>query len=141
MDDATGEALYSKAYRVPMGERQLAGYGIGDWSGITDFANLPSETYWPFIDYYRSSSSDRLTMLTGYRTSLQVTGGTCGMAAALSVLDWYRQRGDLNEKDMIALRQPNKRWGGFTSLAQLTSVFTNLQKSGLTRGWEPPVEL
>ncbi len=136
VDDATGEALYGKPYRVPMGERQLAGYGIGDWSGITDFSNLPSETYWPFINYYRATSSDRLTMLTGYRTSLQVTGGTCGMAAALTVLDWYDQRQDLNEKDMIALRQPNTRWGGFTSLAQLTSVFTNLQKSGLTRGWD-----
>ena len=135
VDDATGEALYGKAYRIPMGERQLAGYGIGDWSGVTDFSNLPNETYWPFIDYYHATSSKRLTMLTGYKTSLQVTSGTCGMASALTVLDWYHQRKDLNEKDLIALRKPNDKWGGFTSLAQLTSVFKNLQKAGITKGW------
>ena len=136
VDDATGEALYSREYRVPMGERQLAGYGIGDWSGVTDFSNLPDETYWPFIDYYNATSSRTLTMLTGYRTSLQVTGGTCGMASALSALDWYGLRGDLNEKDMIALRQPNKKWGGFTSLAQLISVFKNLPAAGVTGDWK-----
>ena len=135
VDDATGEALYGKAYRIPMGERQLAGYGIGDWSGVTDFSNLPNETYWPFIDYYHATSSKRLTMLTGYKTSLQVTGGTCGMASALTVLDWYGQRRDLNEKDLIALRQPNDKWGGFTSLAQLISVFKDLPKAGVTKGW------
>ncbi len=136
VDDATGEALYGREYRLPMGERQLTGYGIGDWSGVTDFSNLPDETYWPFIDYYNATSSDTLTMLTGYRTSMQVTGGTCGMASALSALDWFGLRGDLNEKDMIALRQPNKKWGGFTSLAQLTSVFKNLEKAHITRGWK-----
>jgi hypothetical protein len=136
VDDATGEALYSREYRVPMGERQLAGYGIGDWSGVTDFSNLPQETYWPFIDHYNATSSDTLTILTGYRTSLQVTGGTCGMASALSTLDWYGLRGDMNEKDMIALRQPNKKWGGFTSLAQLISVYKNLEKAHITSGWK-----
>ncbi|MBN2205512.1 MAG: hypothetical protein JW767_10875 [Thermoleophilia bacterium] len=136
VDDATGEALYSKEYRLPMGERQLVGYGVGSWSGITDFSNLPSATYWPFIDYYNATSSDRLTILTGYRTSLQVTGGTCGMASALSALDWFGVRRDLNEKDMIALRQPNTRWGGFTGLAQLISVFDNLAATRITGAWE-----
>lgn len=136
VDDVTGRAVYRARYRIPMGERQLAGYGIGDWSGVTDFSNLREATYWPFIDYYRATSSKTLTMLTGYRTSLQVTGGTCGMASALSALDWFGLRGDLNEKDMIALRQPNTRWGGFTSLAQLVSVFKNLEKSGVTGRWK-----
>ena len=136
VDDATGRSMFSKKYRIPMGERQLAGYGIGDWSGVTDFSNLSTDTYWPFIDYYRVKSSKTLTILSGYRTSLQVTGGTCGMASALSALDWFGLRGDLNEKDMIALRQPNTEWGGFTSLAQLTSVFTNLDKAGITGPWK-----
>jgi hypothetical protein len=136
IDDATGEALYGKEYRLPMGERQLVGYGVGSWSGVTDFSNLPDETYWPFIDYYNATSSDRLTILTGYRTSLQVTGGTCGMASALSALDWFGLRRDLNEKDLISLRQPNTRWGGFTSLAQLISVFQNLEKLHIGPAWE-----
>ncbi|HQG03268.1 MAG TPA: papain-like cysteine protease family protein [Thermoleophilia bacterium] len=136
VDDATGEALYSKEYRIPMGERQLRGYGIGSWSGVTDFSNLADETYWPFIDYYHATSSDRLTTLTGYRTSLQATGGTCGMASALSALDWFDLRRDLNEKDLIALRRPNTRWGGFTSLAQLVSVFQNAAKTHITPAWD-----
>ncbi len=136
VDDATGMELYGKEYRLPMGERQLVGYGIGDWSGVTDFSNLPDETYWPFIDYYNTTSDDSLTILTGYRSSMQVTSGTCGMASALSALDWFGLRGDLNEKDMIALRQPNDYWGGFTSLAQLVSVFENLPKAGITGGWK-----
>ena len=136
VDDITGAALFSKAYRIPMGERQLVGYGIGDWSGTTDFSNLPTSTYWPFHDYYKASSSKRLTMLTGYHTCLQATGGTCGMASALTVLNWYGLRRDLNEKDLIALRQPNTKWGGFTSLSALMSVFTNLSKDGITPGWK-----
>ena len=136
VDDATGEELYGKEYRLPMGERQLVGYGVGSWSGITDFWNLPSETYWPFIDYYNATSSDRLTILTGYRTSLQVTGGTCGMASALTALDWFGVRRDLNEKDLISLRKPNTRWGGFTSLAQLISVFENAEAARVTPAWD-----
>ncbi len=58
------------------------------------------------------------------------------MASALSALDWFGQRGDLNEKDMIALRQPNTQWGGFTSLAQLISVFRNAEKAGVTGKWK-----
>jgi len=135
VDDITGRALYGARHRIPMGERQLVGYGIGDWSGITDFSNLSEPSYWPFIDFYDTTSSETLTILSGYRTSLQVTGGTCGMASALSVLDWFGVRKDLNEKDMIALRRPNAKWGGFTSLAQLSSVFTSLHKAGVTGKW------
>ncbi len=109
VDDAIGEELYGREYRIPMGERQLVGYGVTNWSGITDFANLPSATYWPFVDYYDATSSDRLTMLTGHRTSLQATSGTCGMASALSALDWFGLRGDLNEKDLISLREPKPK--------------------------------
>jgi hypothetical protein len=135
VDDATGRALFGKAYRIPMGERQLLGYGLGDWSGTTDFSNLPRSTYWPFHDYYHARSSKTLTILTGYRTNLQATGGTCGPASALSVLDWYGVRHDLNEKDLSALRQPQLKWGGFTALTPLTNIFKNLAKLGVTPDW------
>jgi hypothetical protein len=135
VDDATGRALFSKAYRIPMGERQLVGYGLGDWSGTTDFSNLSTSTYWPFHDYYHARSSSTLTILTGYRTNLQATDGTCGPASALSVLDWYGVRHDLNEKDLSALRQPQPKWGGFTALTPLTNIFKNLAKLGATPDW------
>lgn len=136
VDDATGEAIFGKEYVLPMGERQLVGYGIGDWSGTTDFSNLNNETYWPFIDYYNASSSDTLKMLTGYRSALQATGGTCGVTSAVSVLDWFGLREDLNEKDLAALRNNQTRWGGYTSLSDLIDVFTNLENLEITCGWD-----
>ena len=135
VDDATGEAIFGQEHVLPMGERELVGYGVGSWSGVTDFSNLENETYWPFIDYYNATSSDSLTMLTGYRSVLQATSGTCGMASALTVLDWFGVRRDLNEKDLIAVRTPQTRWGGFTSLTPLTNVFRNLAKLGITKSW------
>lgn len=136
VDDKTGEAVFSKENVIPMGERLLTGYGLGDWSGTTDFSNLEEETYWPFIDYYQTTSDPTLTILTGYKSILQATGGTCGPASALTVLEWYGERGDLNEEDLSALRQPQPEWGGFTSLEALTGIFENLGKLGVTKKWD-----
>lgn len=149
VDDDTGKAIFSQEYAIPIGERLLTGYGLGDWSGTTDFSNIISygdETgttltnglnyYWPQHNYYNAESNDTLTMLTGYKTSLQATGGTCGPASALTVLEWYEQRGDLNEEDLSALRTPQPRWGGFTSLEAITGIFDNLGKLGVTAEWD-----
>lgn len=136
VDDMTGEEIFGKEYVIPMGERQLEGYGIGNWSGTTDFANLDNETYWPFIDYYNASSSESLKMLTGYRSALQATGGTCGVTSAMSALDWFGVRDDLNEKDLGALRSNQIRWGGYTTLSDLIDVFTNLERLEITGGWD-----
>ena len=133
--DAIGEEVFSKDNVIPMGERLLRGYGLGDYSGTTDFSNLPDPTYWPAIDYYHTTTGDTLTMLTGYKTILQATGGTCGPASALTVLEWYGERGDLNEEDLSGLRMPQPSWGGFTSLEALTGIFNNLGDLGVTDKW------
>ncbi|HWQ79249.1 MAG TPA: S-layer homology domain-containing protein [Anaerovoracaceae bacterium] len=136
VDDKTGVSVFGQEYAIPMGERLLTGYGLGDWSGTTDFSNLEDETYWPFIDYYNTTSSDTLTMLTGYKSTLQATGGTCGPASALTVLEWYGKRGDLNEEDVSGLREPQPSWGGFSSLEAMTGIFENLGDLGVTKEWD-----
>jgi hypothetical protein len=136
VDDKTGVSVFGQEWVIPMGERLLTGYGLGDWSGTTDFSNLEEETYWPFIDYYNTKSGDTLTMLTGYKSILQATGGTCGPASALTVLEWYGERGGLNEEDLSGLRDPQPSWGGFSSLEAMTGIFENLGNLGVTKKWD-----
>ncbi len=146
--DATGSSIFRALYTIPMGERQLSGYGLGDWSGVTDFSNIIAygdesgqslsaglNYYWPQHDYYNAKSSNTLTMLTNYKTYLQTTGANCGLASALTVLDWYGQRGDLNDNDLVGLREKSK-WSGATNLEQLQNVFENLTKLDFTCKWK-----
>lgn len=137
VSDETGKAMFGEAYRIPMGERLLTGFGLGDYSGTTDFSNLKESTYWPDYDYYNTTSNDTLTMLTGYKTQLQTTGWTCVMSSALSALEWYGERGDLNEEDLAALRSNSrKQFTGGTSLKELKTVFEKLGELGLTSKWK-----
>ena len=138
IDDATGKAMYDVEYRIPMGERQLANWGIKDWSGTTDWAKYEESPYWENTDYdwYNVTSSDTLTMLTGYKTSLQETGSTCVMNSALSVLEWYGERGDLNAKDLSSLRSASRSTTGGTSIWELEKVFEKLGELKITCDWE-----
>ena len=138
ISDKVGKAMYDVEYRIPMGERQLAHWGIDDWSGTTDWAKYEDSPYWQNTDYdwYNLKSSDTLTMLTGYKTSLQETGATCVMNSALSVLEWYGERGDLNAKDLSSLRTPNRTTQGGTSMDELETVFERLGLLGITGKWE-----
>lgn len=136
VSDETGKAMFGAEYRIPMGERLLSGFGLGDYSGTTDFSNLKDSTYWEDYDYYNTTSSDTLTMLTGYKTQLQTTGWTCVLSSALSALDWYGLRGDLNEEDLAALRSDTRsKFAGATTLKELETVFTKLEELGITGKW------
>ena len=138
VDDATGAAIYSAEYRIPMGERILSGFKLGDYSGTTDFNNLPDSTYWSDIDYYNTTSSDTLTMLTGYKTYLQTTGWTCGLSSIATVLEWYGVRDGLNDMDLAALRGSSEN-GGFargTEINEMENVFNKLTELGITGEWK-----
>ena len=138
VSNETGKKLFEGAqYRIPMGQRLLEGYGLGDYSGTTDFS-IPAKqnTYYKDYDFYNAKSSKNLTMLTNYKTQLQTTGWTCVMSSALSVLDWYGQRGDLNEEDLAALRSDKKeKWARGTTLKELVNVFNKLETLDLTCAW------
>ncbi|MCL1805508.1 MAG: stalk domain-containing protein [Clostridiales bacterium] len=131
MEEFDDEGAFSagQPWRIPFGQRLLEGYGVGgaleDFSNIVDYADLQGSTYWPLHDYYKATSSDTLTMLTGFRTTQQATGWACGPTSAVMVLDWFGLRGDLNEEDLAALRQKPAQ-GGATNLRQMINIFEGL---------------
>jgi hypothetical protein len=148
VEDEIGLAVFGQAYTIPMGERLLAGAGLEAWSGATDFNNIieygddTGETlasglnyYWPQHRYYDAESNDTLTMLTNYKTAEQTTGSNCGPTSALTVLEWFGEREDLNENDLVALREKT-RWGGATMLDEMQNVFENLSDLGFTDEWD-----
>ena len=51
-----------------------------------------------------ADSVDTLTVLTHFRTMQQTSEWSCGVTAALMVLDWYDALGDWNEESLAALR-------------------------------------
>ena len=138
VDDATGKAVFAVEYRIPMGERILAGFKLGDYSGTTDFANLDASTYWTDNDYYHATSSDTLTMLTGYKTYLQTTGWTCGLSSIATVLEWYGVRDGLNDMDLAALRgsEDAEHFARGTELNEMSNVFNKLTELGITGKWD-----
>lgn len=138
VDDKTGAATFSAEYRIPMGERILAGFKLGDYSGTTDFSNQEDSKYWADIDYYNATSSDTLTILTGYKTYLQTTSWTCGLSSIATVLEWYGARDGLNDMDLAALRGTSEK-DGFargTEINEMEKVFNKLTELGITGKWE-----
>ena len=136
LDSATAKAVYGRPYRIPFGERQLTGYGVTDYSGTTDFMEVDNSPYWTANDYYNAKSGGSLVMLEGYRTQSQSTGWACVVTSAVTVLDWYGLRGDLNEEDIAALRGTERaRFGGGTSLKELENIYNNLTDIGIGT-WE-----
>ena len=66
-----------------------------------DHENSP---YFAHPDVYNMESTDTLTVLTHFRTMQQTSEWSCGVTAALMVLDWYDALGDWNEESLAALR-------------------------------------
>ena len=60
--------------------------------------------YFAHPDVYNMESTDTLTVLTHFRTMQQTSEWSCGVTAALMVLDWYDALGDWNEESLAALR-------------------------------------
>lgn len=138
VDDETGEKVFSAEYRVPLGERILTGFKLGDYSGTTDFANVDDIDYWTDNDYYNATSNDTLTMLTGYKTYLQTTGWTCGLSSIASVLEWYGVRDGLNDIDLAALRgaKEGDQFARGTDIDEMSNVFNKLTELGITGKWK-----
>lgn len=120
--DTFDEINYSADNKIPYGERLYEGYGLS--GAVTDFGNVEGSEYWSLNDFYNIGSSETLTMLTGYQTIQQTAGWTCGPASALSVLEWFGMRNDLNEMDLAALRQKDEP--GATDLQEMRNIFKGL---------------
>lgn len=137
LGDTEAKAVYGAKNRIPFGERQLTEFGIGDYCGVNDFAQVKNSPYWPVYDFYNLKSGNNLTILEGYKSQNQSTGSNCVMTSAVSVLDWYGVRGDLNEFDLATLRGSTKKvLSGGTSLEELECVYKNLENLGITGKWK-----
>ena len=66
-----------------------------------DHADSP---YFAHPDVYNMESTDTLTVLHNFKTMQQTSEWSCGVTAALMVLDWYGKLGDWNEETLAALR-------------------------------------
>lgn len=132
LDDDYAMEVYGKEQRIPFGQRQLEEFGVTDHSGTTDFLDLPGSPYWTHNDYYHMKSGGTLTMLEGYKTQSQSTGWDGVMTSAVTVLDWYGLREDLNERDLSALRGADRdQLFGDTSLEELETMYDTLTDMGI----------
>lgn len=134
VDDETGIEVYGDESTIPYGERLLAGFGIGDYSGADDFENDEPISYWTDNDYYNTVSSDTLTILPHYGTYLQPNGWSCGCCSGICALEWYGMRNGLNDVDLGMLRETCQLEVG-TDAKYLQNAFENLAKLGITGGW------
>lgn len=135
VDDETAIQAYGDESTIPYGERLLAGGGIQDQGGATDFQNDKEIKYFSHLDWYNMLSSDTLAMLPHYRTYQQPDSCSAGCSAVLAALDWYGCRGDLNNYDIAMLRdmpEPEME----TPAVYMPNIFKNLQKLGITGEWE-----
>ncbi|MCI2057534.1 MAG: hypothetical protein LKJ86_10440 [Oscillibacter sp.] len=60
--------------------------------------------YFAHPDVYNMESTDTLTVLHNFKTQQQTSEWSCGVDAALMVLNWYGKLGDWNEESLAALR-------------------------------------
>ncbi len=128
----TSEDQTYEEWQIPYGERLINEYGLD--GAVTDSTpSIMNSQYWQIPDFYEMTSSDTLTILTNYKTSQQTNGWTCGPASALTVLEWWDARGDLNEMDLVSLRQKDQP--GATSLRQMINIFEGLEKN-LGQKWD-----
>ena len=66
-----------------------------------DHENSP---YFAHPDVYNMESTDTLTVLHNFKTMQQTSEWSCGVTAALMVMNWYGKLGDWNEESLAALR-------------------------------------
>lgn len=128
----TTEPYSYEEWQIPYGERLINEYGLD--GAVTDSADsIMDSMYWQIPDFYNATSGDTLTILTNFKTTQQTNGYACGPSSALMVLEWFGMRGDLNEMDLVYLRQKEKP--GATSLKQMLNIFDGLEKN-LGQKWD-----
>lgn len=117
-------AVYTDDNKIPYGDRlELEGA-----ASVERQADVQDSPYYKHPDFYNMKSSGSLTILENFKTIQQATEWTCGPTSALMVLEYYGKRGDLNEADLVKLRQNDEP--GATTLRQMINIFDGLG------GWE-----
>lgn len=93
-------------------------------AGVERQADVKNSQYYVHPDFYNMKSTESLTLLENFKTIQQATEWTCGPTSALMVLEHYGKRNDLNEMDLVSLRQNDKP--GATTLKQMINIFEGL---------------
>lgn len=78
--------------------------------------------YFSKLDFYNMEDTDTLTILTNFMTQQQTSEWSCGVSAALMVINWYDKLGDHNEETLGAMRDVGNQPGA-TSLRQAIQIF------------------
>jgi hypothetical protein len=120
------EEMTYEEWQIPYGSRLIHEYGLE--GAVTDSTpSILDSEYWQIPDFYNMTSSDTLTILTNFKTTQQSNGWTCGPTSALMNLEWYDMRGDINEMDLVSLRQNDEP--GATTLQQMINIYEGLEKT------------
>lgn len=102
---------------------------------VGDHAGSP---YFAHPDFYNMTSTDTLTILSGFRTQQQTSEWSCGVSSALMVLEHFGMLGNHNEETLAAFRSvsPSTGRGGAepsaTSLQQMIDIFEGVGGFELT---------
>jgi hypothetical protein len=83
----------------------------------------PGSPYFSQIDFYNAKPTDTLVILEHFKTQQQTSEWSCGVSAALMVLEWYGMLGDYSELTLAEFRTPGGSAPGATSLRQMIEIF------------------
>jgi NitT/TauT family transport system permease protein len=94
-------STYSDEHKIPYDTAALPLGNIVCRERALDIRQSP---FYPSYDFYRMKSAGSLTLVKHFKTIQQTTEVTCGPACTLMVLEHFGKRGNLNEKNLTALR-------------------------------------
>jgi len=89
----------------------------------------PDSPYFRHPDFYNMTSTDTLTILTGFKTYQQTSEWSCGVVSALMVLNYFGALGEYDEESLSALRSVGLTSGrggvepSSTSLLQMIDIY------------------
>ncbi|MDR2530691.1 MAG: hypothetical protein LBC65_04010 [Oscillospiraceae bacterium] len=119
---------FSDDMKIPYG-RDLSEDGADSVERSGDHLNSP---YFSRVDFFNAKSTDSLTILEGFKTQQQTSEWSCGVSAALMVLNWHGKLGEYDEVSLSEFRgQRQGRDGnptggaepGATNLQQMIDIF------------------
>ncbi len=112
--------IFSDDNKIPYGDRlEIEGAASVERQG-----DVKDSPYYAQPDFYNMKSTETLTILENFKTIQQATEWTCGPTSALMVLEYYDKRSDMNEADLVKLRQKDEP--GATNLQQMINIFEGL---------------
>ncbi|MFB0921085.1 MAG: papain-like cysteine protease family protein [Oscillospiraceae bacterium] len=112
---------YTDEMKIPA-KVDLQEWGADSVERDGDYVDSP---YFSTLDFYNMQSTDTLTILPHFQTYQQTSEWSCGVAAALMVLNYYSKLGDYNEQTLAEIRT-NELNEEATSLKDVVKIFNTV---------------